>query len=189
MFESRRASEEQAMSYTQIQNRMSSAALSDLLDARKDVKSIDELQRLAKAYAVDFSLLTALAKVVNSPSVGEKTTVRGVENGEEKVTSKVRSASPLLPNRLRIELTNRCYRRSGLTHQYNVAFARSNIYELCIHHPCSLPTILLCMRKASYKSSSAPSYPKAKMFQKVETHLFDITPAPAQSSPRTSMMM
>lgn len=91
MFESRRTSEEQAMSYTQIQNRMSAAALSDLLDARKEARSPEEIQKLTKTYAIDASLLTALSKVVNSPSVGEKFTTRSVENGEEKVKSKVRT--------------------------------------------------------------------------------------------------
>jgi hypothetical protein len=73
---------------------MSAATLSDLLDARKDIKSLAELQKLSKAYAIDLSLLQALAKVVNSPSVGERTTISSVENGEEKVRSKVSSLLP-----------------------------------------------------------------------------------------------
>lgn len=89
MFASRKASEEQALSYTQIRNRMSAATLSDLLDARKDIKTQAELQTLAKTFAIDLDLLNILAKNVNSPSVGERTTTRAVENGEEKVTTKV----------------------------------------------------------------------------------------------------
>lgn len=90
MFASRQQSEEQALSYTQIQNRMSAAALSDLLDARKGSKSPQELEALSKEYAIDLSLLNAVSKYVNSPSVGERTTSRSVENGAEKVTTKVR---------------------------------------------------------------------------------------------------
>lgn len=89
MFASRQQSEEQALSYTQVQNRMSAAALSDLLDARKDAKSSKELEELSKEYAIDLPLLKAVAKHVNSPSVGERTTTRMVENGAEKVTTQV----------------------------------------------------------------------------------------------------
>ena len=70
---------------------MSAATLSDLLDARKDIKSLAELHNLSKTCAIDLSLLQTLAKVVNSPSVGERTTIRSVEDGEEKVRSKVSS--------------------------------------------------------------------------------------------------
>lgn len=70
--------------------------LSDLLDSRKDVASLAELQKLSKTYAIDPSLLQTLARVVNSPSIGERTTVRSVEDGEEKVRSKV--SSPMLPS-------------------------------------------------------------------------------------------
>ena len=96
MLNSRKTSEEQAMSSSQIQNRMSAAMLSDLLDSRKDVASLAELQKLSKTYAIDPSLLQTLARVVNSPSIGERTTVRSVEDGEEKVRSKV--SSPMLPS-------------------------------------------------------------------------------------------
>jgi hypothetical protein len=89
MFESRKTSEEQAQSYHQIQNRMNASSLSDLLDARKDVRTRKELENLSKTYAIDLPILEALGKVVNTPSVGERTTIRSVENGEERVTSKV----------------------------------------------------------------------------------------------------
>ncbi|KAF8320097.1 hypothetical protein DL93DRAFT_2053115, partial [Clavulina sp. PMI_390] len=94
LFESRRTSEEQALSYTQIPNRMSAATLADLLDARKETTSPSDLQALAKTYSIDKSLLATLSRVVNSPSVGERTTVRSVENGEEKVKSKALWVNP-----------------------------------------------------------------------------------------------
>ena len=71
---------------------MDAASLSDLLDARKDARTRAEVERLAKTYSIDIGVLNSLVKVVNTPSVGERTTIRSVENGEERVTSKVRSA-------------------------------------------------------------------------------------------------
>jgi len=94
MLNSRKASEEQAMSNSQIQNRMSATVLSELLDSRKDITSPAELEKLSKTYGIDLSLLRTLTKVVNSPSIGERTTIRSVEDGEEKVRSKVSSLLP-----------------------------------------------------------------------------------------------
>ena len=93
MFESRKLSEEQAGSYESIHNRMTAASLFDLLDARKNVRSRAELQDLAKSFNIDVALLESLARFVNTPSVGEQTSVSGVENGEDRIISQVRLSS------------------------------------------------------------------------------------------------
>lgn len=91
LFESRKLSEDQALSYTPVPNRLTGAALTDLLDSRKGVRTKAELKSLADSYAIDVSLLENLAKYINTPSIGEQTTTRSVEDGEERVTSKVSS--------------------------------------------------------------------------------------------------
>ncbi|KAF9519886.1 hypothetical protein BS47DRAFT_1287787 [Hydnum rufescens UP504] len=89
MFESRKISEDQALSFRPIPNRMTASLLSELLDARKSVRSREELEVLARQYSIEVAVLEGLARSINTPSIGEQFTSRSVEDGEERVTSKV----------------------------------------------------------------------------------------------------
>jgi hypothetical protein len=70
---------------------MTASTLSELLDARKSVKSQAELEALARQYSIEVIILEGLTRSINTPSIGEQSTVRSVEDGEERVTSKVYS--------------------------------------------------------------------------------------------------
>lgn len=65
------------------------STLSDMLDERKSVTSRKELERLAAKYKIEVAELESLSRFVNSPSIGEGTTVRKIQNGEENVTMTV----------------------------------------------------------------------------------------------------
>ncbi|KZT28541.1 hypothetical protein NEOLEDRAFT_1086956 [Neolentinus lepideus HHB14362 ss-1] len=87
-FRSRQQSEAEAASHP-VRNHLLAPALSDLLDDRKRVTSIQELQSLATRYGVDVDKLERLARYVNSPSADEKTRRKVVEQEEELTTVKV----------------------------------------------------------------------------------------------------
>jgi hypothetical protein len=64
--------------------------LSDLLDERKKTNSLKELESIAKKYHIDIAKLESLARFVNSPTIGEGTTVMTKDaNGERTITSTV----------------------------------------------------------------------------------------------------
>jgi len=86
-FRSRQQSEAEAASHP-VRNHLLAPALSDLLDDRKRVTSIQELQSLATRYGVDVDKLERLARYVNSPSADEGTRRKVVEQEEELTTVK-----------------------------------------------------------------------------------------------------
>jgi len=90
MFESRAQSEADAASLRPVHNRLHGLALSDLLDKRKSVRTPEDLERLAKEYAIDVGKLESLTRFVTSPSVEGRTEVRIVDkDGNESVTMQV----------------------------------------------------------------------------------------------------
>ena len=90
MFESRAQSEAEAASLRPVPNRLHGLALSDLLDKRKSVRTREDLERLAKEYAIDVGKLESLVRFVSSPSVERGTEVRIVDkDGNESVTMQV----------------------------------------------------------------------------------------------------
>jgi len=50
-------------------NRLYASSISELLDKRKGVRTLGELERLAEEFGIDLDVLNGLAKVVNSPSI------------------------------------------------------------------------------------------------------------------------
>ena len=98
MYRSRRRSEAEASSPPEsIQNRLLVASLTELLDARKSVTSSAELEALAKRYHVDVAKVQQLSRVVNTPSIDERTVVRTTDkHGEESLTMMVSVGSPRL---------------------------------------------------------------------------------------------
>ena len=89
MFQSRKESETQAMSYQPVPNRLTAPSLSGLLDARQTATSKAQLCDLAKTYEMDPSLLETLVHSVNTPSIADSTTRRVIENGDERIKSEV----------------------------------------------------------------------------------------------------
>ncbi|KIJ44132.1 hypothetical protein M422DRAFT_168942, partial [Sphaerobolus stellatus SS14] len=91
IYRARDISEQQALSSKPIQNHLMADALSELLDDRKLAASRADIEQIARRYAVDMSVLESLVRFVNTPSVGEGTVVRTMnnENGQEKITMKV----------------------------------------------------------------------------------------------------
>ena len=90
MFRKRAQSEAEANTSNATRNRVLSSTLSDLLDERKKRTSIKDLESLANTHGMDLSKLEGLARFVNSPTIGEGTTVRTKdENGDEMITSTV----------------------------------------------------------------------------------------------------
>lgn len=90
-FQSRLQSEAEARSTKAIRNRLLASTLIDLLNRRREVKSLDELKELADRYSIDFDKMENLARFVNSPSIDQDSIKRSVdEDGVEKVKMKVR---------------------------------------------------------------------------------------------------
>ncbi|GLB35352.1 hypothetical protein LshimejAT787_0209170 [Lyophyllum shimeji] len=86
LFKSRIESEHEAASPRPVHNRLHAAALSELLDKRKDARSVQDVEQLAKQYNIDVAKLEHLAQFVNTPSVQSGTVVRTVEkDGQESV--------------------------------------------------------------------------------------------------------
>lgn len=98
MYRSRRRSEAEASSPPEsIQNRLLVASLTELLDGRRSVTSSAELEALAKRYHVDVAKVQQLGRVVNTPSIDERTVVRTTDkHGEESLTMMVSVGSPRL---------------------------------------------------------------------------------------------
>ncbi|KAG1877626.1 hypothetical protein DFJ58DRAFT_850877 [Suillus subalutaceus] len=87
MHRSRLQSEVEALPSHSTQNRLLASSLSELLEARKTVKSQAELQALAEQYHIDVTQLDKLAKFINTPSIDESTIVRSTnQDGEETLT-------------------------------------------------------------------------------------------------------
>jgi hypothetical protein len=95
---------------------MPASALYELLDARKSVRSRKELEDLAEQYSIDVPTLEKLAKVVNTPSIGEQSTVRSVEDGEERILSKVREK--VLSAKAPVTSDSSSFRRYGPIHRF-----------------------------------------------------------------------
>lgn len=92
MYRTRAQSEAEANTSNATRNRVLSSTLSDLLDERKKSTSTKELESFANKYGMDLSKLESLSRFVNSPTIGEGTTVRTKdENGDEMITSTVSS--------------------------------------------------------------------------------------------------
>lgn len=73
---------------------MLAASLHELLEERKSVSSMEELNKLAKRYDIDITKLQSVARFVNSPSVAEGTVKRTVgDDGAERITWNVSASS------------------------------------------------------------------------------------------------
>ncbi|KAF8638496.1 hypothetical protein AX16_010479 [Volvariella volvacea WC 439] len=95
LFRSRAQSDLEAFGTTPVRNRLHAPTLSDLLDARKSVKTQQELEKLANEHNIDVQKLESLARFVNSPSVQGGTAVRTVaKDGEESLTTLAVWAEP-----------------------------------------------------------------------------------------------
>jgi 3,4-dihydroxy-2-butanone 4-phosphate synthase len=91
LFQSRNQSEEEAVSMQPTRNRLHAATLSELLDARKDVRTTQDLKKLAEKYGIDKQKTEKLATFVNTPSVDGGSMTRTVEkDGDESLTTTVR---------------------------------------------------------------------------------------------------
>ncbi|CAL1704234.1 unnamed protein product [Somion occarium] len=94
-FQSRLQSEAEARSTKAIRNRLLASTLIDLLNRRREVKSLDELKELADRYSIDFDKMENLARFVNSPSIDQDSIKRSVdEDGVEKVKMKAEWTDP-----------------------------------------------------------------------------------------------
>lgn len=90
MFRSRIRSEAEATSLQSTKNRLLASSLTELLEKRKSITNDAELETLAKQYHVDAETLRLLGRVVNTPSIDEKTVARTTdERGEESLTMMV----------------------------------------------------------------------------------------------------
>ncbi|KAH7889746.1 hypothetical protein F5I97DRAFT_1934601 [Phlebopus sp. FC_14] len=97
MYRIRAQSEAQALSSQSTKNRLLASSLSELLEARKSVTSLAELEELAKRYRIDVEKLQQLCLCITSPSIDESTVVRTRdEHGEESVTMMARWVDPVL---------------------------------------------------------------------------------------------
>lgn len=97
MHRSRLQSEVEALPSHSTQNRLLASSLSELLEARKVVKSQADLQALAEQYHTDVTKLVELATFINTPSIDESTIVRSKnQDGEETLTMKARWIDPKL---------------------------------------------------------------------------------------------
>ncbi|KAI0943838.1 hypothetical protein AcV7_001819 [Taiwanofungus camphoratus] len=87
IFQARQQSEAEARSSQSTHNRMLAASLHELLEERKSISSMEELNKLAKRYDIDITKLQSVARFVNSPSVAEGTVKRTVgDDGAERIT-------------------------------------------------------------------------------------------------------
>ena len=83
-------SEAEASSLQSTKNRLLTSSLTELLEARKSVTNSAELETLAKRYHVDAAKLGRISRVVNTPSIDERTVVRTTDkHGEESLTMMV----------------------------------------------------------------------------------------------------
>ncbi|KAH7916033.1 hypothetical protein BJ138DRAFT_765044 [Hygrophoropsis aurantiaca] len=99
MYRSRAQSEVEASPSHATQNRLLASSLSELLEARKTISSLEEEQDLAKRYGIDPAKLTELSRFVNTPSIDEKTVVRTMNtDGEETMTMMAHWVEPKLEN-------------------------------------------------------------------------------------------
>jgi crotonobetainyl-CoA:carnitine CoA-transferase CaiB-like acyl-CoA transferase len=88
MYHSRMRSEAEASSSTK--NRLLASSLTELLEGRKSVTNSAELETLAKRYHIDAAKLGQISRVVNTPSIDERTVVRTMDkHGEESLTMMV----------------------------------------------------------------------------------------------------
>jgi len=88
MYQTRAQSEAEATTSNATRNRILSSTLSDLLERRKNATSNKELEILANKNGMDLAKLESLSRFVNSPTIGEGTTVRVKdENEDELITS------------------------------------------------------------------------------------------------------
>jgi len=81
LFESRQEESEKQLS----RNRLYGFSMSELLDRQKDMKTHEELVKLAEEFKIDVDKLKGLVKFVNSPSV-DKASIRpapGTKKGED----------------------------------------------------------------------------------------------------------
>ncbi|KAI0080583.1 hypothetical protein K474DRAFT_1637466 [Panus rudis PR-1116 ss-1] len=94
-FQTRIQSELEARSPRTLQNRLVASSLSELLDRRREVKSPQELEQLAKQYNIDLEKLEKLARFVNSVSIDENSVTKTLgEDGVETTKMKAEWVDP-----------------------------------------------------------------------------------------------
>jgi hypothetical protein len=79
MHQSLRQSESEATPSNATRNRLLASSLHDLLNERKEVKSMKDLQALANNYDIDVDKLESVAQFLSCPSVGEGSYVPEVD--------------------------------------------------------------------------------------------------------------
>ena len=145
---------------------MTASSLSELLDERKSIRSRAGLEALAKQYSIEVSILECLVRSVNTPSIGEQTTVRSVEDGEEKVKSKV------LSNLESLECDRRVVVSSGsLDKSINtlLTLAATYVFKLSTKHPKFAIIVFSPTQIRSKISASKHSIPAGLIIEQLGT--------------------
>ncbi|KAG6337210.1 hypothetical protein ID866_1882 [Astraeus odoratus] len=101
MYRSRVQSETEASNTKATSNRLLASSLSDLLETRKSLTTMAQLEALAGQYRIDTDKLAEVCRHFNTPSIDESTIVRTTDDdGEESVTMMARWVdSPLQSGR------------------------------------------------------------------------------------------